>query len=308
MEWNYGEINYARPENAINAMLAQNVSLRGHCVYWGVEQFTPNWIRNMTGEEVRAEVTRRANGVVDRFRGRLHHWDVNNENLHGKFFEEKTGNADIMADMFREVRDLDPACKLFINDYLVVNEGWLTTALANQARELQAAGFEVYIGAQGHFGLRDGRFDPAWVQRRLDSLAAPGVPLWITELDCEDPDFNVRADKYEAALRAFFSHPSVEGIIIWGFWDGAHFRPGSSLVDGEDFTINAAGLRWQQLIQQEWRTQQDYQLYLYDETINFRGFHGDYDVIVLDNGVEIQRQSFTLNKDSGTLSVNVNIE
>ena len=47
----------------------------------------------------------------------LEHWNVNNENLHGDFFEKKTGDANITMKMFEDVHATEPTVKLFLNDY-----------------------------------------------------------------------------------------------------------------------------------------------------------------------------------------------
>lgn len=47
----------------------------------------------------------------------VEHWDVNNENLHGDWYEKATGNANITAKMFHDVHAVDPKVKLFLNDY-----------------------------------------------------------------------------------------------------------------------------------------------------------------------------------------------
>ena len=47
----------------------------------------------------------------------LEHWDVNNENLHGAFFEGKTGDANITMKIFEDVYALDSTAKLFLNDF-----------------------------------------------------------------------------------------------------------------------------------------------------------------------------------------------
>ena len=60
------------------------------------------------------------------FQKRLVHWDVDNENLHGGWFEEATGQHDILAQMFKDVNLVDPNVKLFINDGNVVSSSGVT--------------------------------------------------------------------------------------------------------------------------------------------------------------------------------------
>ena len=54
------------------------------------------------------------------------HWDVNNENLHGMWYEEKTNSTQITESMITEMRHYDPKVKLFLNDYDVFAESWYT--------------------------------------------------------------------------------------------------------------------------------------------------------------------------------------
>nr|KAG5712881.1 hypothetical protein BaRGS_007478 [Batillaria attramentaria] len=75
---------------------------------------------------------------------------------------------------------------------------------------------------------------------RLDRLAEAGLPIWLTELDCQSTDENKRADFYEKVLRAFYGHPAVEGIMFWGFWDQRHWRgERAALVKGNDLQCQA---------------------------------------------------------------------
>ena len=58
------------------------------------------------------------------------HWDVNNEQLHGDFYEQKTRDVNLTSQMFQEVRARDSDVKLFLNDYNIVNMGSYTQVRA----------------------------------------------------------------------------------------------------------------------------------------------------------------------------------
>ena len=51
---------------------------------------------------------------------------MDNENLHGGYFEWATGKHDILAQMFTECNQVDPNVALFINDFNVVNLNAMT--------------------------------------------------------------------------------------------------------------------------------------------------------------------------------------
>ncbi|CAH1788827.1 unnamed protein product, partial [Owenia fusiformis] len=144
-------------------------------------------------------------------------------------------------------------------------------------------GIDAHVGAQGHFN--SGYLPPPGVlQRRLDSLAEAGGEVWITELDVDQPDVNERATQYENALKIFYGHPAVRGVIVWGFWDQAHWKPNASLADGPNCEPNAAGLAWNRLVKQDWITNETFAVVDTDDIITFDAFHGDYDLTVKENG------------------------
>jgi endo-1,4-beta-xylanase len=74
-------------------------------------------------------------------------------------------------------------------------------------------------------------------QKRLDILGEAGLPLWVSAFDVNVTDVNEKARWYEDILYLFYADPNVEGIIIWGYWSEAHWRPLASLVDGMDFQV-----------------------------------------------------------------------
>jgi hypothetical protein len=77
---------------------------------------------------------------------------------------------------------------------------------------------------------------------------------------------------------AAFSHPSIIGVLMWGFWEGQHWKPNAALWR-RDWTLKPNGQVWIDLVTKHWWTnatgasnaQGVYQT---------RGFLGDYEVSV----------------------------
>jgi len=46
---------------------------------------------------------------------------VNNEVLHGNFYERQTGDLNVTMDMFRQIHAIDAHPALFLNDYGAIN-------------------------------------------------------------------------------------------------------------------------------------------------------------------------------------------
>ena len=131
---------------------------------------------------------------------------------------------------------------------------------------------------------------------QLDSLAELGLPIWVTELDITQWDAKSRAKHLSYFLRAAFSHESVEGIILWGYWDQRHWKgKEASLADGPALTLNAAGQKYRDLIFGEWWTQLEENA----TSVNTRAFKGDYVIKALDeNGNLIEKQTISLLENS----------
>lgn len=77
----------------------------------------------------------------------------------------------------------------------------------------------------------------------MDKLATSGLPLWITELNLRQADENIRADWFEDVLTAYFSHPAVDGVILWGFWDHDGTPTDGTFCDG-----NALYVSWKHFL------------------------------------------------------------
>lgn len=267
-----GQLSYATPDAMYAICEANKIKVRGHCVFWAVDQYVQNWIKDLDAVELRAAVERRIDSVVGRYAGKFMHWDINNEMLHGSFYASRLGN-DIRPWMFSRAKSIDSTMKPFVNDYAIITGGEGGAYIA-QIKDLISAGAPVEgIGVQGHFGSS---VDPAAVKARLDALAALGLPIVISEYDSVNADEQVRADNLEALYRVAFSHPSVEGILMWGFWAGAHWRGADAAIVDLDWTVNEAGRRYQSLLS-EWTTTLDESTDASGQ-VSFRGFHGEYEV------------------------------
>ncbi|UCF66258.1 MAG: endo-1,4-beta-xylanase [Acidobacteriota bacterium] len=281
-KWFYNEPirdfeTYSRAEAMYDLCEQHGVPVRGHCLFWAKERFVPGWARNLPDDELREEVDERIDSAVTRFKDRFRHWDVNNEMLDGHFFEQRLG-PEIRPHMFQRSHDIDPYSKLFVNDYsIIAGSSSRTNSYIQQIRGLIEAGAPIHaIGVQGHFW--GDTVDPVTILARLDQLSVLDLPIWVTEYDAVDADDQRRADKLENCYRAAFSHRSVDGILMWGFWAGAHWRgPDAAIVD-LDWTLNAAGERYEALID-EWTTHEQGETDAAGRFV-FRGFHGTYQISV----------------------------
>jgi GH35 family endo-1,4-beta-xylanase len=297
-----GQDNYYVADRVVEWAQANGIKLHGPPLFWA-NDLAP-WQAELRGEDLKAAMLRRIESAVPRYRGKLEFWDVENELLHFDFFPEQLG-PEIRAWMFKEVRKRDPKVKLMVNEYDII-EGYEPDNVERYKeiiRGLLAQGAEIdTIGVQGHF-VEDKYVDPVEVYRRLDSLAELGIPIWITEFDFGTDDEALRADGLEALYRAAFSHPMVEGVIMWGFYENAHWRPqylpqyGPAHIVDADWGLNAAGERYVAL-RAAWTTAARLASDA-EGRAAARGFLGSYEVTVTPQGGAPQRFAVELAKGEG---------
>ncbi|XP_010245630.1 PREDICTED: uncharacterized protein LOC104589125 [Nelumbo nucifera] len=297
-----GNFNYKDADEMLDLCKSHNIEIRGHCIFWEVEYTIQSWVRSLNKNDLMTAVQSRLNGLLTRYKGKFRHYDVNNEMLHGSFYQDRLGK-DTRSYMFKTAHQLDTDAILFVNDYHV-EDGDDTRSSPEKYIEhildLQEQGAPVGgIGIQGHI---DSPVGPI-VSNALDKLGILGLPIWFTELDVSSINEHVRADDLEVMLREGFAHPSVEGIMLWGFWELFMSRDNAHLVDAEG-SINEAGKRYLSL-KNEWLTHAHG--HIDDEgEFKFRGFHGAYEIEVVTLTKKISK-TFVVDKGESPLVVTINL-
>jgi endo-1,4-beta-xylanase len=308
MERNRGEVNYATVDAILQWTEANNIPLRAHNLFWGIPRFVQPWVKELNDEELRKTLQNRAETVTARYRGRFAEYDLNNEMIHGNYYEVRLGPG-ITKKMAEWAHNGDPEAKLWLNDYDILTGNMLSKYM-DQIRTLLAQGVPIAgIGVQGH--LHAESFDRDALRRALDSLAEFGLPVRITEFNMPGQRSKFHAQRItemtpeeEAAkardivdyYRICFAHPAVEGILMWGFWAGANWIPVSSLYR-RDWSPTPAVKAYQDLIFREWWTSASGTAGS-DGTFSTPAFYGKYRMTV--NGVA---REVELTKAAGKLIV-----
>ncbi|XP_025077976.1 uncharacterized protein LOC112554421 [Pomacea canaliculata] len=309
-KWRFDKGTPENPDfsNALEAtevLLRNGIKVRGHSILWGVKKNIPDWVTKLEGNRLREELVRRATYVTNITRGRLAHWDVQNEFLHGQYYEETLQDPNVTMEMFKLVKRLDPVPKLYLNDFQAVTVGGNTEAYHDLAEDFKAAGTGIQgLGIQGH--TKDFvKPDPTMIWRRLDKLAETGLELFMTEFDLGWPDEVVRADWLEDAIRAFFAHPGLSGVILWDIWDLRQRYPDKGLLTGQELKFIEPGQRFACLVKKEWSTHVTWRLSDSNQTLRLRAFQGLYDVVVKKRGVPVQKLQMSLGKQDVVYHINV---
>jgi GH35 family endo-1,4-beta-xylanase len=293
MERQQGQVNYAVVDGILAWTEKNNIPLRGHNLYWGIDKFVQPWLKEMSDDELRKTLQQRAETVTSRYKGRFAEYDLNNEMVHGNFYEDRLGPG-ITKQMAQWAHNGDPEAKLYLNDYDITTGNKLPEYMA-QIRSLLKQGVPVAgIGVQGH--LHTDTFDRKELRRSLDSLAIFNLPIRITEfnipgqrskyyrekiLTMTPAEEQLKAKELVDYYRICFAHPAVTGILMWGFWEGANWIPVSSLYK-RDWSPTPAADAYQKLLFKEWWTATTGKVKK-DGTYSTPAYFGKYKVTV--NGV-----------------------
>jgi GH35 family endo-1,4-beta-xylanase len=267
---------------AIEWLRARGISIRGHCLVWPSWENSPRDLISLKDrpDELRKRVADHITEIVSTYRGKLVDWDVINEIRTNRDLLDVLGD-DVAADWFRLARDADPDARLWINDYDILSGGGRNTRAQDDyenaiRRLLDAKAPLDGIGLQGHFGAR--LTPPDRLLEVLDRFASLGPSLQVTEFDISIDDEQCQADYTRDFMTVLFSHPAVEGIVMWGFWEKHHWRPKAALYRA-DWTIKPNGQAWRDLVLKEWWTDETVRTNAVGEA-TVRGFHGDYEISV----------------------------
>ncbi len=293
MEPRKGEVNYAEVDSILKWTEEIHIPLRGHNLFWGIPQFIQPWIKELNDEELRKTIQNRAETITGKYKGRFAEYDLNNEMVHGNYYEDRLG-PEITKQMAQWAHNGDPDAKLFLNEYDILTGVKLSDYMA-EIRRLLSQGIPIAgIGAQGH--LHSDTFDRQQLRNALDSLGIFHLPVRITEFNMpgqrsrylEDRKLTMTPEQEERNAKEIvdyykicFAHPAVEGILMWGFWAGANWIPASSLYR-RDWSITSTGKAYQNLIFNEWWTRESGTADK-DGNYSVQAFFGKYTVTV--NGV-----------------------
>ncbi|HZK90100.1 MAG TPA: endo-1,4-beta-xylanase [Stellaceae bacterium] len=240
---------------------AHDMKFRGHALVWG--ERAPKWFAGLPNRAAAIAALEAHIGATCRhFAGRMQSWDVVNEailvgsgradKLRPHVFLDKIG-PDYLDIAFRAARAADPVARLVYNDFGVefgapdqLEKRRVLLGLIDGFKE-RGTPIDA-IGLQSHLSIAEmAQFDDKDFGYFLDELAARGLEVMLTELDCIDKgapsDIAARDAAVAAAYRRYLdvalANRAVTTVINWGLSDRQ-----SWIVSGDDLLARRAdGLR-----------------------------------------------------------------
>jgi endo-1,4-beta-xylanase len=140
------------------------------------------------------------------------------------------GTYDWVINAFKLARQYFPSTtKLVLNEYGVENDESKMASYITLINLLKAENLVDIVGMQAHaFSTKMyGSDNTALLTTTLNTLAATGLPIQITEMDIDGntganqatKDANQKTE-YQRVFNLYWNHPSVMGITLWGFRTG----------------------------------------------------------------------------------------
>ena len=305
LKWKQWEGNPQIALQAAHWLHDNNIRLRAHNLVW------PNWVKipdsvhdlKDNKEALSRRIDTHIRDEAGALRGLATDWDVLNE-VYAKHEIVDILGQTAMLDWFQTAREADPKAMDYINDYDI---------LENTDRTHQDAYFKTIqyliqngapldgIGFQGHFGTR--LTAPDKLLETLNRFAGFKKRLKVTEFDINMTDEKLQGDYTRDFMTMMFSHPSIDGIIMWSFWDGLSYAPHVSLWR-KDWSMKPNAQAWTDLVFKQWWTKaqgrSDKQ-----GAYRTRGFLGDYEVSATFNG-RTKTVPVTLAKSGAAVTLTLN--
>jgi endo-1,4-beta-xylanase len=281
---------------ALDTLDARGIRVRGHNVIWPSYTYMPDFMQDLAGDPVGMNnaINARIDEVVSFTSGRLIDWDVINEPYSEHDVQDILGDG-VMADWFKRTRRNDRTVKLYLNEFLILSGGGRNItkqdSCYNTIRFIDSLGGGVDgIGMQGHLSSELTSIER--VYDIVDRFAQLGKEIKVTEFDIDLNQREVQADYTRDFMTILFSHPSVKGILTWGFWAGAHWKPDAAFFD-PDWNLRPHGEVWRDLVRNRWWTPVMDTVSDGEGNFSFEGFLGTYDYTVT-SGDTVRTGTFTL--------------
>ncbi|HEX4053768.1 MAG TPA: endo-1,4-beta-xylanase [Tepidisphaeraceae bacterium] len=294
-------------DRALQWLREHDIAVRGHNLVWPSWQWLPTELKAYKNDPAKLrEITdKHITYMVSHFRGKLVDWDVVNEPFTNHDLIDLLGGRQIMVHWFDVAHQADPNCRLFLNDFGILDGGKFNEHRENfydNIQFLKSSGAPIGgIGIQSHFGTE--LPPPEQILKILDRFSVFGLPIESTEVSISLHDKQLQADYLRDYMIAMFSEPAVKDIMLWGFWQGRHWRPEAGIF-ADDWSAEPAAKVWIDLTQKQWST--DATVKTSDSGLaSVRGFYGSYDITVTANG---QSKTVTADLTPGGSRVKIQME
>jgi endo-1,4-beta-xylanase len=188
-------------------------------------------------------------------------------------------SPNVYADFYRKLRPLTDKI-LFINEDTFNPDRAL--AFEKHIQQMMAAGVTPDgCGFQSHFS----DYSIPSIEHQWETWSKFGQKvkhLTVTEYDLQTLDDALHADHLRDMMTLCFSHPQMTGFVIWGFWEGRHWKPTAAMFK-KDWTERPAVQVWRDLVKGKWWTHADLTADA-EGQVSLDAFFGWFDIVIDHDG------------------------
>ncbi len=184
--------NFDIPDKFVEFGQKNNMHIQGHVLVWH-SQVPKNLFVDESGKQISKSILLKRlenhiSTLVDRYKGKIHSWDVVNESITPEDGYRKSKWLEIIGPEFMErafhlAHEADPNCHLIYNDYNMTDKR-RRDFVVELVKKYQKKGVPIHgIGMQGHYNL-DSPNTKA-IEASIEAFAATGMLVHFTELDVD---------------------------------------------------------------------------------------------------------------------------
>ena len=302
------------PDIVLEFCKEYGIEPKGHCLTWN--GFVPDWLAKYSPEERKKILERRFKEIADEYADKIPSFDVVNESA-----SNYNRGRKVLFENYDEF-GLYLGGKYFPNNIKILNE--TNTAIwTNYTTEGKYMSFNMQlkefvakklpideIGLQYHIFIRSEEMETDIDIRKafldvpsmleiLDIFDAYGFPMHISEITIpgsgqKQENEEIQAYLVEQLYKTWFATRNMKSIVWWNMVDGyAAYAPlgtneGENRCGGGlmrfDMTEKPSYKVLDRLINKEWKTKLEVKVT--DNEYKFRGFYGDYEIVVKDESGE----------------------
>ncbi len=134
-----------------------------------------------------------------------------------------------------------PTTKLILNEYGVINSSSTTAEFIKIIDLLKSKGLIGGIGVQAHTFSVVGA-SVSVMRANLQSLAATGLPIYISELDINEQNDQTQLQEYQRIFPVLYQFPDVKGVTLWGYQQNHTWIPYTYLIT--DRNAERPAMQW----------------------------------------------------------------
>ncbi|PVD26635.1 hypothetical protein C0Q70_14313 [Pomacea canaliculata] len=141
-----GSKNYEPALNMIRELQKHGIQMRGHCLLWSDGNYVQSWVKALSKDDLLAAVYHHVYETLNITKGLIDIWDVNNEILHGHWYQDTLQDPDFNIKLYRMFTTTTPASG-FSSTRRCLVQAYLEQALKFKAANVGLSA----LGAQGRF-------------------------------------------------------------------------------------------------------------------------------------------------------------